>query len=349
MGRTYQAVVWTAPQRVEIAERPIPVPERGEVLLQVKAAGICGTDLHIISGHHPQARPPLVPGHELSGVIVGLGAEVDPSLLNAAVGADSYRGCGRCDYCRTGRAQLCSGGTCEYGVNIDGGWAEYVVLPAANIYRLPERVSFLEAGAGCILNCPLAAVERVDVHAGEDVLVIGDGPSSLVMVQLVRLKGARKVVISGHRPRRLAQARELGVDRAVKADEEDLPAVLRSMAVIPQVVIDAVGTSESFSAALRAAGPEGRVHLFGLPEGPFNGVPMELLLFKELRISSSTGAPRFWPAAMTLIEHGLLKVAQLITHRFDLRRAPEALALLREDRQQVIKAVFVASAEGGGK
>jgi threonine dehydrogenase-like Zn-dependent dehydrogenase len=85
-----------------------------------------------------------------------------------------------------------------------------VVLPAANIYRLPERVSFLEAGAGCILNCPMAAVEQVGVGAGEDVLIIGDGPSSLIMVQLVRLKGARKVVISGHRSRRLAQARELG-------------------------------------------------------------------------------------------------------------------------------------------
>ena len=91
------------------------------------------------------------------------------------------------------------------------------------------------------------------------------------------------------------------------------------MAVTPEVVIDAVGTSESFSDALRAAGPEGRVHLFGLPEEPLSGVPMELLLFKELRISSSTGAPRLWPAAMTLIEHGLLKVAPLITHRFDLR------------------------------
>jgi threonine dehydrogenase-like Zn-dependent dehydrogenase len=106
------------------------------------------------------------------------------------------------------------------------------------------------------------------------------------------------------------------------------------------VVIDAVGTSESFSSALQAAGVEGRVHLFGLPEKPFSGLPMELLLFKELRITSCTGAPRFWPAAMTLIEHGLLKVAPLITHRFDLRRAPQALAFLRENRQQVIKAVF---------
>ena len=347
MGRTYKAVLWTAPQCVEIAEKPIPTPGRGEVLLQVKAAGICGTDLHIISGHHPQARPPLVPGHEFSGVIVELGSEVDASYLNASVGADSYRGCGHCDYCRSGRAQLCSRGTCEYGVNIDGGWAEYVVLPAANIYRLPERVSFLEAGAGCILNCPMAAVEQVGVGAGEDVLIIGDGPSSLIMVQLVRLKAARKVVISGHRSRRLAQARELGVDRAVKADEEDLPAVLRSMGVTPQVVIDAVGTSESFSAALQAAGVEGRVHLFGLPEKPFSGLPMELLLFKELRITSCTGAPRFWPAAMTLIEHGLLKVAPLITHRFDLRRAPEALAFLRENRQLVIKAVFETPPPGG--
>jgi len=121
------------------------------------------------------------------------------------------------------------------------------------------------------------------------------------------------------------------------------------MAVTPEVVIDAVGTSESFSAALRAAGPEGRVHLFGLPEEPLGGLPMELLLFKELRITSSTGAPRLWPAAMSLIEHGLLKVAPLITHRFDLLRAPEALAFLQESRQQVVKAVFETWAGRGGK
>ena len=163
MGQSYKAVVWTAPHRVEIVEKPVPTPGRDEVLLQVRAAGICGTDLHIISGHHPQARPPLVPGHEFSGVIVALGPGVEASYLNASVGADSYRGCGRCGFCLSGRVQLCSQGTREYGVDLDGGWAEYLVVPAANTYRLPEKVSFLEAGAGCILNCPLAEIGRAHV------------------------------------------------------------------------------------------------------------------------------------------------------------------------------------------
>ncbi len=331
---------------VEIIEKPLPVPGPGNVLLQIRAAGICGTDLHIISGKHPLARPPLVPGHEFCGVVCDLGSGVDSSLLNARVGSDSYRGCGDCAYCRTGRAQLCSRGTCEFGVDIDGGWAEYLEVPASNTYLLPDGVSFAEAGAGCILNCPMAAVEKVGIRPGDDVLIIGDGPSSLIMIQLARLKGAGRIVISGHRQRRLALARTLGADRIVNANTEDLGEVLASLRMSPSVVIDAVGTSETFSRALRAAGAEGRVHLFGLPERPFDGVPMDLVLFKELQVVSSTGSPKYWSTAMRLIEHGLLKVEPLITHRFEITGAAEALAYVQKNRGEVVKAVFQMGRDG---
>jgi L-iditol 2-dehydrogenase len=275
---------------------------------------------------------------------------VDPALLNTRVGADSYRGCGDCVYCRTGRTQLCSGGTREFGVNLDGGWAEYIEVPAGNVYPLPDGVSFAEAGAGCILNCPMAAVEKVGIHPGDDVLIIGDGPSSLIMVQLARLKGAGRIVISGHRERRLALAGELGADRVVNAKSEDLVTVLDSLRLSPRVVIDAVGTSESFSTALRAAGPEARLHLFGLPEKPFDGVPMELVLFKELAIVSSTGSPAYWSSVMRLVGHGLLKVKPLITDRFPLTAAAEALESIRRNKAEVVKAVFEmdGSQEGAG-
>jgi L-gulonate 5-dehydrogenase len=340
MGTVQVVAVWSSPGRVELVERPVPVPGAGCVLLEIRAAGICGTDLHIISGHHPIARPPLVPGHEFCGVIRAVGPGVDPSLVGTRAGADSYRGCGQCAYCLSGRAQLCSRGTLEHGINLDGGWAEYIEVPAMNTYPLPDGVSFAEAGAGCILNCPMAAVEKVGIFPADDVLILGDGPSALIMVQLARLKGARTIVVSGHRARRLSLARELGADHAVNTNVDDLEQALKSLRVTPAVVMDAVGTAETFSIALRAAGSEGRIHLFGLPAKPFDGVPMDMLLFKELRIVSSTGAPAYWSAAMRLIGHGLLKVKPLITHRFALTGAPEALATLRRDREDVVKAVF---------
>lgn len=340
-----RVVVWTGNGQLEVMERPVPEPGPGKALVRVRAAGICGTDIHMLSGKHPEAAPPLVPGHEFAGEVAAVGTGVDPHLVGARVGADSYVGCGKCAYCRSQQPQLCERGACELGINIDGAWAEYVVVPADNLYLLPQNVAFHEAGAGCILNCPLAAVETLGVKPGEVVLIIGDGPSSLMLLQFARLWGAATVILAGHRPRRLALALKLGADRVLNTHTEDLVGTVKSLSVAPHVVIDAVGKSDTFAAALALAGRRGRVHLFGLPEEPMHGLPLETLLFKELTIVSSTGAPALWPRAMDLLSQGKLQVSPLISHRFALERAPEALAFIRSHPQEIVKAIFEMSAQ----
>lgn len=344
---TCKAAVWTGVNQLEVSDRPIPKPGPGEALLRVRAAGICGTDIHILSGKHPEARPPLVPGHEFAGEVADVGEGVDEDLIGARVGSDSYVGCGKCRYCRSRQPQLCEKGTCEIGINIDGGWAEYVVVPAANLYLLPEKVEFFEVGAGCILNCPMAAIEKVGVGRGDVVLVIGDGPSSLMMIQFALLKGASRVIVAGHRQRRLSLALELGAERVVNTHTEDLAEAIKSLPGPPHVVIDAVGKSETFAAALSLAGREGRVHFFGLPEGPMDNIPLDVLLFKELTIVSSTGAPALWPKAMELMSSGRLKVAPLISHRFSIEKAPEALDFIRNNPQEIVKAIFEMNVGAG--
>lgn len=341
----YKVVVWTGAGQLDVMERPIPMPGRGEALLRVGAAGICGTDLHILADKHPEARPPLVPGHEFAGEVAAVGEGVDEALLGARVGSDSYIGCGECMYCRSRQPQLCEKGTCELGINIDGGWAEYVVVPAENLYSLPENVGFPEAGAGCILNCPIAAIEKVGVRQGDVVLIIGDGPSSLMMVQFAGLQGAAKVIVAGHRQRRLSLALDLGAERVVNTHTEDLAEAVGSLPEAPHVVIDAVGKSETFALALSLAGRKGRVHLFGLPEEPMDNLPLDRLLFKELTIVSSTGAPALWPKVMELVSRGELKVAPLISHRFSIDKASEALAFMRSNPQEIVKAVFEMTGE----
>jgi threonine dehydrogenase-like Zn-dependent dehydrogenase len=336
----FKAVVWKGNGLLEVVERTTPQPGQDEVLLRVRAAGICGTDLHILSGTHPQATPLLVPGHEFAGEVHAVGEGVDPALKGARVGSDSYKGCGVCGYCRSGRRQLCEHGTCELGVNIDGGWEEFVLVPRENLYPLPEEVSFAEAGAGCILNCPMAAVETSRVEAGDTLLIIGDGPSSLVMVQLARLKGAAPIIVAGHRSRRLELARKLGADVVVNTHRDTLADALSSLGGEPSVIIDAVGKTETLSTALSLAGKSARVHLFGLPEGPLGNLPMDSLLFKELTLTGSTGAPRLWGAAMEYLSQGLLRIEPIISHRFSLERAPEAIAFIRDHPQEVVKAIF---------
>jgi 2-desacetyl-2-hydroxyethyl bacteriochlorophyllide A dehydrogenase len=340
MATTYKAIVWTGVNQVEAAEKKLSPLAAGQVLLKVRAAGICGTDLHTVSGKHPTAKPPVVLGHEFAGEVVDVGPGVGSQLVGKRVGSDSYVGCGQCKFCLAKQIQLCEKGTCELGFDLDGGWAEYVVAPAANLYPLPDTVGFDEAGAGCILNCPMAAIETIGVYAGDTVLILGDGPSSLIMVQLARLKGAREVVITGHRQRRLSLAVELGADTTINTHQQDLNQAVRSLATTPNVVIDAVGTSETFAQALRLAGKYGRIHIFGLPEGPVNQVPLDQFLWKELTLKGSTGNPALWPAAMALISRGLLKVKPMITHRFTLDKAPEALEFIHNNRMEVIKAIF---------
>jgi len=344
-GATYRAGVWLGENRLEVVERPIPTPGPGKVLLGTKVAGICGTDLHILSGKHPEAKPPLVPGHEFAGVVADVGEGVDRNLIGARVGADSYVSCGDCKYCRTKRSQLCEKGPRELGINLDGGWADCVVVPVENLYRLPEEVSFLEAGAGCILNCPMAAIEKVKVEPGDVVLIIGDGPSSLIMIQLALLKGASKVIVVGHRERRLSLAVEFGAYKAINTHTEDLREFIEEFAGTPQVVIDAVGKAETLALALSVAGREARVHLFGLPEGPMDGLPLDILLFKELTVVSSTGAPSLWPTAMDYLCRGHLRVAPIVSHSFPIEKAPETLDYIRDNPKEIVKAVFEM---GGG-
>jgi threonine dehydrogenase-like Zn-dependent dehydrogenase len=336
-----RAVVWKGPGKIEIEERAIGTPGAGEVLLKIKTAGICGTDFHILAGRHPEARPPLVVGHEFCGEIIDTGTGVPPSALGKRVISDSYIGCGSCRFCLTGKKQLCEKGTKELGVNEDGGWQNYIVVPYENLFELPENLSYAEAGAGCLLTCPPAAIERVNVRPGETLLILGDGPSSLVMLQLARLKGAGRIILSGHRKKRLDTAKKLGCDVVLNAHETDVEKWIEKSGDSPQIVIDAIGTSESFTLALKTADREGRVHLFGLPEALLEHVPMDMVLWKELTITSSTGAPGYWPTALDLISRKLLSIEPLISHAFPLESASSALEFMQEHPGEIIKALFM--------
>jgi L-gulonate 5-dehydrogenase len=261
--------------------------------------------------------------------------------MGERVGADSYRGCGACSYCVSGNPQLCESGTCEFGINVDGGWQEYIVVPVKNLYILPEGVSFVEAGAGCILNCPMAAVYMLHVKRGDSVLILGDGPSSLVMLQLFRIHGAGEIVVSGHRELRLKTALELGADHVVNTHESKLSDALDALAGSFDVVVDAVGKSETFIEALELAGRRARIHLFGLPEGNLSGLPMDQFLWKELTLTGSTGAPSLWPKAMEYLKKGYVKVLPIISHRFAIDKAQEAVDYILKNPSEILKAVFV--------
>ena len=339
--KTYMAATWQGKNKVTLENKFIRPLAGGEVLIKVKAAGICGTDLHLIAGKYPGCKAPLVPGHEFAGDVVEAGENVDQELLGKKVGCDSYIGCGKCEFCLRSERHLCKLGTCEIGVNIDGGWAEYVIVPQENIYILPDTVTYEEAGAGCILNCPLAAIEKAGVGAGDFIVIIGDGPSSLIMIQLARLKGASRIMVIGHRDKRLALAKELGADKIVNTLDCDISNVMKKLDRKPNVIIDAVGKAETLAWALEFSGIGTRIHFFGLPGGPLDGIEMKHFLFKELMLISSTGNPSYWPTAMKYLETGLLRVKPLISHKFRLSDIVNSLDYIHKNSKEIIKAIMV--------
>ena len=341
MGKTYLAAVWHSKGEVRLEEKTLRDLKPGEVLLRVKAAGICGTDLHLIEGKYPGCFPPVVPGHEFSGIIEAAGDVSDEWLVGKRVGADSYVGCGECVFCLQKERQLCEKGVRELGVHLDGGWAEYLILPKENIYFLADSVLFEEAGAGCILNCTMAAIEKIGVCAGDFVLILGDGPSSLIMIQLAKLKGAEIAVVTGHRDKRLGLAAELGADKTINTHTEDIESCIEKYGREPDVVIDAVGRSETLNQALRLVRKKGRIHLFGLPEGSLAGLEMEHFIFKEIFLTSSTGNPALWQTSAMYLAKGWLQVKPLISHRVKLEEIVSAIDFIKTNSKEIVKAVIV--------
>ena len=335
-----KAAVWTGPGRIETRQVPDPAMDDGEVRVRLRAAGFCGTDVHIISGELKVASPPLILGHEFAGEVVEVGSRVRGVRVGTRAAVDSYLNCGRCEPCARGRKHICKSVT-EYGVDRDGGWAEYVVVKPDQIHALPENVSYEEAAAMCVLNCPLASVRKVGIELGESVLILGDGPASLVFCQLVKLRGAGRVVLTGHHEHRLDLARRLGADHVLNTLGTHLEAAARDLLPGgPQVVIDAVGSEETLQAALSLVRSDGRICLFGVPVRPLQ-VPLVHMVYKTLTMVSATGAPDLWEVGNSLVARGLVQLKPLITHTFPLERAMDAYELVRGRADRVIKVVFV--------
>ena len=220
-----------------------PIPGSGEVLLGVRAVGICGTDIHIVDGSLSPMEAPAALGHEISGEVFAVGPGVDDQLIGTRCCVDPLIVCGLCDPCRTGRPQHCVVGA-ELGVTTSGAWQECVVVPERNCYPIPDHVSFAAASQAEPLHVVLGALDRVSPQLGESALIIGDGATGLYFARLLRAFGCCPVTLVGLRPERLELAGSWGIDEVINLRERPLE---------PErffgLVIEAVGKAESIRLA----------------------------------------------------------------------------------------------------
>jgi L-iditol 2-dehydrogenase len=311
------------PGHVGLLEREEREPGVGQALLHVRAAGICGTDLHIEAAEYA-CEPPVTMGHEVCGTVAELGASVDAAWLGARVVTETYYStCGRCALCLAGRPNLCLERR-SIGTHVDGGFAPRVIVPAGNLHRVPEWLGDVAA----TLSEPLACVchsllDPTVVQDGDDVLVVGPGAIGLLAAQVARVCGGRVHVRGTARDgARLALARDLGFTTSV-ADSSDGPSAPAD------VVVECSGSGPGMAYGLTATRRAGRYVQIGLRGAPVT-LPFDEVCFRELTITSGfASTPRSWADALELIHGGRLELAPLITDVLPLAAWEHAFAASR--------------------
>jgi threonine 3-dehydrogenase len=337
-ARTMHAVVKaTAGPGVEIREVPVPTCGAGELLLRVRRAGVCGTDLHIVEWDRwsqGRLKPPVTLGHEFVGDVVETGAGATGYAVGDRVSCESHIVCNACLACRTGNAHVCEN-TRILGVDVNGGFAEYVAVPARNAWRVPPNIT-IEAAA---VMEPLGnAVHTAFSGAlsGCSIAVTGCGPIGLFAVGVARAAGASRVFASDVSAYRLGLARDLGADAVIDVARENF--VERIQALTDGRGLDGVLEMSGSPAAMRdglgALRNGGRLSLLGLPKEPFELDWNRLVIFKGITIHGIIGRLMYetWYQMDNLLGSGRLDIRPAITHVMPMQAFDDAIALLRSGK-----------------
>jgi threonine 3-dehydrogenase len=318
----------------ELVDIPVPEPGAGEVLIRVEAASICGTDVHIYQWGPWAAKRittlPLTFGHEVAGSIVGTGPEVHHLTEGTFVSAEGHVYCGFCPPCRRGWMHICER-LRILGVDFDGGFAEYVVLPERNAWEVDPRIAPEVAS----IHDPFGnAVHTAFVGGGEQdvvtatVVVVGCGPIGLFAIGVCRAAGAGRVIGVEPNDFRRDLAKRMGADLVVDPTRDDpVAAVLAATdGHGAEVVLEMSGVPQAIDQGTRMLAPGGRMALLGLPNGPVALDLTDQVIFKEARIYGVTGRELFrtWQQMTTLLATGMVDPTPVITHRFPLERFEEA-------------------------
>jgi threonine 3-dehydrogenase len=326
----------------ELVEVPTPFPGPREVVIQVEAASICGTDLHIYQWDDWAAgritRLPMTFGHEVAGRVMAVGREVHELSIGSFVSVEGHFFCGLCTMCRTGRAHICENMTI-LGVDTDGAFAEYMRFPARNAWvvdpRIAPDVASVHDPFGNAVHTAYGPGEGTEIPTNA-VVVLGCGPIGLFAVGVARALGAAKVIAVEPNDYRLSLAKAMGADLLVDPETEDpVEAVLAATGGRgAEIVLEMSGVAAVVDQGTRMLAHGGRMSLLGLPTGRVSLDLTDQVIFKEARLFGVTGRELFrtWRQTSTLLATGMVDVGPVITHRFPLGAFEEAFDVMASGR-----------------
>ena len=351
------AQVYYEPEVMKLEMIDIPKIADNEVLVRVKATGICGSDISYYYGHSPLDTPngkgPLVLGHEFSGEVVEIGS-VPASLglfkIGDRVTCNPVIQCNACSMCAQGKFNICKN-VIVPGVSVNGAFAEYCKLNYTHVYKIPDTMTFEDAAIIEPLACASYGVKKLDVQPGEFVVVFGPGPIGIMMTQLIKASGAGQVVVVGTRDYPLGVALGLGANHVINNKDttskyyaEDIVKVISKLTDgrMADKVIVPTSSKKALQDALTVSGAGSTVVYFGLPGADDKiEIPALSTIQSDKTIKFAWLAPLVWPTAIKAVANGLVKLDQLVTHKFSLEDAEKGIQFMKNGKGDKLKGLVI--------
>jgi L-iditol 2-dehydrogenase len=352
-----KAMVFYEPLKMKFEEIDIPKTGPDEVLVRVKACGICGSDIAYYWGMSPletsTGKGPLILGHEFSGEVVELG-EIPKTLGLCKEGdrvvVDPLQYCNACEVCKKGQVNLCEEKLVS-GVSVDGGFAEYAKAKYTSIFKLPDNVTYEQGAFTEPLADAMYAIENLEIGLGDFCVLIGPGPIGLAEAQLIKSSGAGKVVVLGTRDYRLDIAKKNGADYVFNLNDKNskyyAADIVKKISELTggkmaDRVLIATGNPDIMGLPFEISGRRSVIVFFGLPgEKDIVPVPALKTTFFDKRIKFSWLAPLTWPKSLKAISEGLIDVDALVTHKYKLEELIPALEKVKNRVGNPLKALVV--------
>ncbi len=335
-----KSIIVEAPYKLKIIEKEMPIIKNpDDVLIKVKVGGICGTDVHIYHGTLPVATYPRIIGHEIVGEVVRTGDSATKYSKGDHVTVDPVISCGNCYPCSIGRNNVCENLKVR-GANVDGGYQEYIVVPHSSIYKFPKEISWEEA----VMIEPFAVAAQVISRGGikdsDIVYIIGAGPTGLSILQVAKNTGAT-CIISDMIDSRLSLAKSMGADLAINASNGDITQNILDFTrnLRPSVVIDAVGTANTFEDVVKIVSAAGRVVLLSFNDKPSKIRQLDITK-SELDIRGSRLNCNKFPQVIEWFGNKRIDVKSFISHRYHFTKIKEAFEMIEKNLNDLYKVIL---------
>ena len=335
------AVLRPGARTLAVEEWPTPEPTAGDVRVKVAACGLCRTDLHYLHGLATAKAPPLVLGHEVSGTVDAKGAGVEGFEIGSRVLLPPVLPCGTCELCRRGRGNICAKMS-MLGNHRDGGFAEFVVVPAACTFPLPPNLPLEESSVLSDAGSTAyhAVVNRGRVQPGETVAVIGCGGVGLSVLQMVRAVGAHAIAVD-IAPEKLEAAKRMGANDVLEGSGDTAKALRKMTGGGPDVAFEVIGNPKTIRAAVESVRTGGRVVVVGYADADVP-MPAGRIMFRELEVRGSLGCPlQEFPPVLALAARGAFDLKAMVTHRYPLGEINEGFAALDGGKPGLVRAIAV--------